>query len=170
MPKFLLVFLAALLTIAAWYYYPEKPLPNNTRIDSLVVYKSRRTMEAYSGRVLIKRYTISLGKQPVGAKKKQGDHRTPEGHYRINARNSNSGYHKNLGISYPDAKDRRNAARQGVSPGGDVKIHGLKNGSGYISKFHRFRDWTDGCIGVTDNEVDELYTHVTRNAPIVIYP
>jgi murein L,D-transpeptidase YafK len=159
-----------LAATAAWYFYPEKRLPAGTRIDRLVVYKERRTMEAYNGKVLVKEYTISLGREPRGAKQREGDKRTPEGHYIINARNAGSGYHKNLGISYPNAGDRLRARQQGVSPGGDVKIHGLRNGDGYIGKFHRLRDWTAGCIAVTDEEVDELYAHVVPNAEIIIYP
>jgi len=159
-----------LAATAAWYFYPEKRLPAGTRIDRLVVHKERRTMEAYNGKVLVKEYTISLGREPRGAKQREGDKRTPEGHYIINARNAGSGYHKNLGISYPNAGDRLRARQQGVSPGGDVKIHGLRNGDGYIGKFHRLRDWTAGCIAVTDEEVDELYAHVVPNAEIIIYP
>jgi murein L,D-transpeptidase YafK len=167
---FLSIVILFIAATAAWYFYPEKKLPAGTRIDRLVVYKERRVMEAYAGSTLVKEYTISLGREPRGAKQREGDKRTPEGHYVINTRNANSGYHKNLGISYPNAADRRRARQQGVAPGGNVKIHGLKNGKGYIGKFQRLRDWTAGCIAVTDEEVDELFVHVVPNARIIIYP
>lgn len=148
----------------------EMPLPEDAVIDRLVVHKSKRTMSAYSQGKLLKTYPISLGKQPVGHKQFEGDGKTPEGKYRINERNPNSGYHKNLGVSYPNEADKAYAAAQGKSPGGLIKIHGMKNGWGFIGKKHLQKDWTDGCIAVTDEEVDELYRSVKHNAEIEILP
>jgi len=148
----------------------ETPLPENAVIDRLVVHKSKRTMSAYSQGRLLKIYPISLGKQPVGHKQFEGDGKTPEGKYRINDRNPNSAYHKNLGVSYPNEADKAYAAAQGKSPGGLIKIHGMKNGWGFIGKKHLQKDWTDGCIAVTDEEVDELYRSVKHNAEIEILP
>ena len=181
-----------LLTVAAgvvWYSMPirseqtvatsgestvaepsETPLPENAVIDRLVVHKSQRTMSAYSKGKLLKTYPIALGKQPVGHKHFEGDGKTPEGKYRINDRNPNSAYHKNLGVSYPNDADKAYAAAQGKSPGGLIKIHGIKNGWGSIGKRHLQRDWTDGCIAVTDEEIDELYRSVKHNAEIEILP
>src|SRR5690606_36080682 len=99
-----------------------------------------------------------------------GDERTPEGLYRINDRNPYSCCHKNLGISYPNLLDREHARRAGRSPGGDFKIHGLPNGQGYIGKAHLASDWTNGCVGIIDDEVDELYMHVATGSPILILP
>lgn len=152
----------------SWYWYPTKALPNGTVIDKLVVYKDKRKMEAYEGATLIKTYDIALGKNPVGHKQFEGDNKTPEGSYTINARNPNSGYHKNLGVSYPNAADKAFAEKEGKSPGGNIKIHGLRNGNGYIGKFHRLKDWTAGCIAVTNDEVDELYAAVKKDAEIII--
>ena len=148
----------------------ETPLPENAVIDRLVVHKSKRTMSAYSKGKLLKTYPIALGKQPVGHKHFEGDGKTPEGEYRINDRNPNSAYHKNLGVSYPNEADKAYAAAQGKSPGGLIKIHGIKNGWGSIGKRHLQRDWTDGCIAVTDEEIDELYRSVKHNAEIEILP
>ena len=153
-----------------WYWYPGKSLPNGTVIDKLVVHKEKRKMEAYSGSRLIKTYNIALGKNPVGHKQFEGDNKTPEGCYIINARNPNSGYHKNLGVSYPNTADKAFAEKEGRSPGGHIKIHGLRNDRGYIGKFHRLKDWTAGCIAVTNDEVDELYAAVKKNAIIEIFP
>jgi murein L,D-transpeptidase YafK len=156
--------------IAGWYFFPDKNLPEGKTINRLVVYKSRHKMEAWSGSELLKTYTISLGKNPVGHKQFEGDFKTPEGTYRINDRNPNSAYYKNLGVSYPNETDKAYAGKHGKSPGGHVKIHGLRNGRGFIGKFHRFKDWTAGCIAVTNAEMEELYNAVEKNAVIEIVP
>ncbi len=127
-------------------------------------------MDVLSGNEILKTYKVSLGKNAVGDKISEGDKRTPEGDYFINDKNPGSGYHKNLGISYPNAKDVADAKRLGVSPGGEIKMHGLKNGIGYIGKFHRLFNWTAGCIAVTDEEIDELYENVKIGTPISIRP
>ena len=127
-------------------------------------------MLLYTNNHLVKTYTISLGFCPVGKKQVAGDGKTPEGDYTINAKNPNSACHKNLGISYPDKNDIAKAKLLGKDTGGDIKIHGLKNGHGFIGKFQRWRDWTDGCIGVTDDEIDDLYAHVAVGTPIQIKP
>ena len=147
-----------------------EPLPANSKIDHIVVFKSQRQMRVYQGEKLMKIYPISLGDQPVGHKQFEGDEKTPEGIYRINERNPNSRYHKNLGISYPNAQDKAYAQSQGKSPGGLIKIHGLPNGMGQLGRQHLRDDWTNGCIAVTDNEIDELYQHVVHNAVIDIRP
>ncbi|MFC4176418.1 L,D-transpeptidase family protein [Flavobacterium gossypii] len=139
-------------------------------MDRIEVFKSKRRMKVYSEGVLLKTYRISLGKNPVGHKQFEGDCKTPEGIYSIDGRNPNSTFHKNLGISYPNEKDLEKAKSLGKPAGGDIKIHGLRNGRGYISKFHRWRDWTAGCIAVTDVEIDELYDAVKIGAEIQIYP
>lgn len=155
---------------------PTPPLVNSddalpdVKIDRLVVFKAKRQMWAYQGEQLIKVYPIALGFNPIGHKQFEGDGKTPEGIYRINERNPNSGYHKNLGVSYPNEADKAYAASQGKSPGGLIKIHGLRNGTGAIGKMHLLKDWTYGCIAVTDEEVDELYQAVIHNAIIDIRP
>lgn len=162
--------LVLLLALVVYYVYPEPKLPSNAVVDKLVVYKSERKMEAYSNGVLLKSYTISLGGNPTGAKEYEGDMRTPEGSYTINDKNPNSGYHKNLGISYPNKENRARAKELGRSVGVAVKIHGLRNGLGFIGKFQRWHDWTNGCIALTNQEVDELYLSVKVGAQIVIKP
>jgi murein L,D-transpeptidase YafK len=161
------VILIALVTL--YYFYPDTPLPDKV-ITKIVVIKSKRTLEVYSGSVLLKTYFIALGKQPAGKKESAGDNKTPEGIYSINAKNAGSGFHKNLGISYPNAHDIALSKKKKRSTGGEIKIHGLKNGIGFIGKFHRLRDWTAGCIAVTNDEIDELYAHVRLGTPIVILP
>lgn len=146
-------------------------LPLGSEIAKLVVRKADREMDAYDARGhLLKTYPVALGFSPVGHKQFEGDGKTPEGRYTINSRNPNSSYHKNLGISYPNAADRARAAAQGKSAGGDIKIHGLRNGLGGIGAQHLRRDWTHGCIAVTNGEIDELYALVKSQAEIEILP
>jgi murein L,D-transpeptidase YafK len=164
------LFLVLLCILLVYYFLPEERLPAQTKIDKLVVMKREGTMHAYANGKLMKVYTIAIGKNAIGDKEYEGDKRTPEGSYYINGKNPDSGYHKNLGISYPDKKDRQEAKAKGVRTGGDVKIHGLKNGIGILGKFHRFRNWTAGCIAVTNEEMDELYDAVAIGTPIIIRP
>lgn len=140
-------------------------------IDSIVVYKSAREMQAYSHGNKIKKYMISLGMEPVGAKQFEGDLKTPEGNYTINTRSRESAYHANLGISYPSMSDSLYAINQNRNPGNDIKIHGFPNKhlKGQEREFLN-TDWTVGCIAVSDFEVDELYTWVIMNCPIIILP
>ncbi|MGB0176145.1 MAG: L,D-transpeptidase family protein [Owenweeksia sp.] len=144
------------------------PLPTDKPIDRLVVKKSKRVMYVMSNDEIIKTYRIALGFNPVGHKEYEGDGKTPEGVYTINDRNPNSGYFRNLGVSYPNDEDKAHARELGKSPGGDIKIHGLKNGYGYIGKLHRQRDWTWGCIAVTNEEMQELYDNVPMGTVIEI--
>lgn len=146
-------------------------LSKGIKIDKLVVYKSKREMQAYAQGKLVKTYPIALGRNPLGHKQFEGDKKTPEGVYYINDRNLNSTYYKNLGISYPNQEDKTFAQSHGKSAGGDIKIHGIKNGYGkFVGKRHLLKDWTDGCIAVTNREMDELFTAVQHNAVIDIRP
>lgn len=127
-------------------------------------------MRVMQGNEVIKTYRISLGRNPVGHKEIEGDKKTPEGLYFINSKNPGSAYHKNLGLSYPNHADVASAKINGRDPGGEIKIHGIRNGIGFIGKFHTIFDWTAGCIAVTDEEIDELYDHVRIGTPIEILP
>lgn len=147
-----------------------EPLPEGVEITRLMVLKGQRQMLAYNEDKLIKIYPISLGFNPIGHKQFEGDGKTPEGIYTINERNKNSSYHKNLGISYPNSQDKAFAEAQGKSAGGLIKIHGLRNGFGDIGRNHLLRDWTHGCIAVTNEEIDELFSSVIHRAEIEIKP
>lgn len=140
------------------------------KVDSIVVIKHIREMYVYRNRVLLKIYRIALGDAPAGHKHFQGDEKTPEGLYKIDGKNPNSICHKNLGISYPNDADRAYAAKHGQPTGGDIKIHGLPNGQGYIGKGHLLSDWTNGCVGITDEEIDELYQYTGVGVPVLILP
>ncbi len=164
------VFLLLILGVTAYNLYPEPRLPKNAVVDKLVVYKSKRTLSVYAQGKLLKSYQISLGGEPIGAKKIEGDLKTPEGLYYINDKNQYSGYHKNLGISYPNDQNIVYARSLGKTAGGDIKIHGLRNGMGFIGKLQRWTDWTLGCMALTNTEIDELYQAVPIGTPIVINP
>jgi murein L,D-transpeptidase YafK len=138
--------------------------------DRIIVHKKTRTMELVHSGQVFKTYKIALGGDPVGPKARQGDHRTPEGLYVIDGRNSMSQFHRSLHISYPNAVDRERARKLGVSSGGDIFIHGLPNGYGFIGAAHRARDWTDGCIAVTNQEIEEIWRLVRNGTPVEIQP
>jgi len=119
---------------------------------------------------VLKTYKIALGSQPQGHKTQRGDHRTPEGVYTIDSRNRRSTFHLALHISYPNAADRAQARRRGVSPGGAIMIHGLPEAFASLGPLHRLSDWTDGCIAVTNEEIEEIWRLVPLGTPIEILP
>jgi len=138
-----------------------------SEIDSLVCFKKKRILILYSNGTELKKYKVSLGKQPKGPKTKEGDEKTPEGKYKIDSKVMPPGtiFHRNLGVNYPNAADKV----QGRT-GGDIKIHGLGPKYEKWGKLHRLRDWTDGCIAVTNKEIEEIHSLVKINTPIHIYP
>jgi murein L,D-transpeptidase YafK len=140
------------------------------KADRIIVNKKARTMELIHAGHVLKAYKIALGSEPIGPKTRQGDHRTPEGEYVIDRRNAQSQFHRSLHISYPNAADRDHARKLGVSPGGDIFIHGLPNGYGFIGAAHRARDWTDGCVAVTNQEIEEIWELVDNGTPVEIRP
>lgn len=139
-------------------------------VDKIVIWKERRKMEVYHQNQLLKTYSISLGFAPIGPKEKEGDGKTPEGNYTISAKNKASKFHKSLKISYPSPEDRKRARKKGISPGGDIMIHGLPNGYSSIGKAHLLQDWTLGCVAVTSTEIDELFPQVALGVLVTIYP
>jgi murein L,D-transpeptidase YafK len=142
----------------------------NVVADKILIEKKVRKMTLFAKGQAIKSYTVALGGNPVGPKEKQGDNKTPEGQYTIDSRNRNSRYHLSLHISYPNEKDRRRAEELGVSPGGDIMIHGIKNGFGWLGSLHSWFDWTQGCIAVTDKEIAEIDKLVPNGTIVEIRP
>ncbi len=138
--------------------------------DRVVVLKKERRLQLLNGGKIIKSYKVALGGNPVGPKTRQGDHKTPEGMYILDSRNAHSQFYKSIHISYPNVRDRAAARDSHVSPGGDVFVHGLPNGYKWVGAAHRLKDWTDGCIAVTDEEMDEIWSGVPDGTPIEIHP
>ncbi len=138
------------------------------QVDRIVIDKSARTLTLLRGNAVVRTYhSLKLGDAPLGHKHFEGDERTPEGLYRIDGRNATSHYHLSLRISYPNAADRAQAARLGRSPGGDIFIHGQPNWSplGRIPY-----DWTDGCIALSNVEMDEVWKLVRAGTAVTIRP
>lgn len=148
----------------------DDDLAADAHADKLVVFKKDHTLQLLDHGKLLKKYKIALGGAPAGPKERQGDHRTPEGVYVLDRRNEHSHFYRSLHISYPNAEDRARALKEGVNPGGGIMVHGLPNGFGWIGSGHRLRDWTDGCIAVTNEEMDEIWRTVPDGTPIEIRP
>jgi len=138
--------------------------------DRILIEKKERRLTLLSKGKVLKAYQIALGGNPNGPKERQGDNKTPEGTYVIDSRNKNSRYHRSLHISYPNEKDKKRAKELGVSPGGDIMIHGIKNGLSWVGDLHTDVDWTKGCIAVTDEEIDEIDKLVPNGTIVEIRP
>ena len=147
-----------------------QPLPQGFSADKVVVHKQRRELHLLKGSDTVKTYQVALGKNPIGPKMREGDGRTPEGVYKIDWRNSKSTFHLSLHISYPNSSDIARAKRLGFSPGGMIMIHGLTNGLRWIGKRHLLSDWTDGCIAVTSEEIEELWRCIPDGTTIILLP
>ncbi len=140
------------------------------KADSILILKKDHVMELLAGGKVIRTYKVALGRRGLAPKQREGDGRTPEGHYIIDEKNAASHYHKALHISYPSVEDRKRASKLRVSPGGAIMIHGLPNGMGWLGASHRLYDWTLGCVAVTDAEIDDIWNLVPVGAPVEIRP
>jgi len=148
---------------------PVSNIPlSEVKIDKVLVDKSSRSMALLSQGEVVRSYRIALGDNPQGHKREEGDERTPEGTYSLDYKNENSIAHRSIHISYPNAVDKADAASRGVSPGGDIMIHGQMNGFGSLANIMQQRDWTNGCIAVTNEEMDEIMSVVELGTPIEI--
>ncbi len=139
-------------------------------VDKILIEKRQRRLTLISKGAAIKTYTVALGADPVGRKERQGDNKTPEGNYFIESRNRHSRYHLSLRLSYPNARDKKRAEELGVSPGGDIMIHGAKNDFPQIGASFNSIDWTEGCIAVTNPEIEEIARLVPDGTPVEIKP
>lgn len=142
----------------------QLPKYEGPEITKISVFKSSRRMYLWHNDEVVRAFAIDLGFAPVGDKKIAGDGKTPEGRYYIDRRNPTSDFHLSLGISYPNARDIAEAAAMGKSPGGDIFIHGAPSGLLAVK-----RDWTWGCIAVTNPEMEEIYMMVKTGTPITIH-
>lgn len=147
---------------------PPVLAPTSQRADFVVLDKSDRELRLLRGGRIISRYAVSLGFAPDGDKYREGDGKTPEGRYTIDYRNPNSRFHLSLHISYPDAADIADAAARGDDPGGEIFIHG--GPKGVPDALWRGRDWTLGCVSVTNDEIAEIWSLVPNGTPIEITP
>ncbi|WBU65498.1 L,D-transpeptidase family protein [Paracoccus aerodenitrificans] len=160
---------ASLLAIAGCGGGPAKSkfkTYNGPPVTRVELYKSQRMMRLFSGTTVLKQYDFGLGFAPVGNKLYEGDGKTPEGLYYVDRRNPNSRYYLSVGINYPNEQDKARALAAGVQVGSDIFIHG----QGPEGRVATKRDWTAGCIAVTDDEIEDIYAMVKDGTPVMIYP
>lgn len=157
---------AALLVLAiAVIAVPARATP--PQVDRIVIDKSERMLRAYAGGEQVLAFDVALGRKPK-RKLCEGDGRTPEGVYAVVGRNVSSAYHRSLRLSYPSRADRDRAHAEGCAPGGDIMIHGLRNGFGWLGANHAAANWTRGCIAVTNEEIEILWDLVPDGTPVEI--
>jgi murein L,D-transpeptidase YafK len=141
-------------------------LPTASRV---VVYKAERRMDLLSGNEVLRSFKVSLGLMPKGHKEFQGDFRTPEGRYYLKRRNARSDFFLSIQVSYPNDRDVKHAKAKGLDPGGSIMIHGLPNTLKREPAYYT-RDWTDGCIAVSNADMIEIWLLTNNNTPIDILP
>jgi murein L,D-transpeptidase YafK len=149
---------------------PPPSVPAEVQADLIEVFKGERRMELKREGRTIRRYRVALGFSPERHKEREGDGRTPEGYYTVDARNTRSAFHLSLRVSYPDEDDKAHAASLGVSAGGDIYIHGQPNSWRKFLVGHPAKDWTTGCVAVSDAEIREVWALVPTGARVVIHP
>lgn len=172
-PLLVVLGLAAMLLLAPSTGSPARaqiPHFEPVKADLVVVRKNARTLQLMLGGRVLKTYRIALGRDPAGPKRREGDGRTPEGVYTLDWRNSNSNFYRSIHVSYPREGDDLHAERWGVSPGGLIMLHGLPNGVPAERVGHPYTDWTNGCIALTNEEIDEIWAQVEDGTTIIIYP
>jgi murein L,D-transpeptidase YafK len=157
----------AMAAITLHFSASRTPLQQRTT-EVLVLKSEHKLLLLDAGNNVIRSYVIAIGRGGVQAKERQGDHRTPEGFYIIDRRRKDSRFHRALHVSYPNDTDRERARKLGVEPGGDIMIHGIQNGLGWLGSLHRVVDWTDGCMAVTDPEIEEIWSAVPDGTPVEI--
>jgi murein L,D-transpeptidase YafK len=167
-PFFALLLFAMVAAGLLFRFWPHQPLAAGAKADKILVVKSERSLSLMKNGAVIASYRVALGGNPLGHKVEEWDGRTPEGQYVINGTNEGSRFYRSLHISYPSTADRQRAARAGHKPGKDIMVHGIKNGFGWLGRFHRLVDWTDGCIAVTNEEMADIWRAVPSGTPIEI--
>lgn len=140
------------------------------KADAVLVDKSEKRLYLIREGEPFASFRVSFGSNPRGHKQEQGDGRTPEGRYILDYKNAGSAYYKSIHISYPNAKDLKEARKRGVDPGGDIMIHGQKNGYGRLSFLVQRFNWTNGCIALSDRDMDTVWKAVEPGTPIEIKP
>jgi murein L,D-transpeptidase YafK len=166
----ILVLALCLGGLAVWLAGIDRTQPLTGTADLVVIDKAQRRLTLYQRGIAMRSYRVALGSQPVGPKERAGDGRTPEGSYVVDFRKPDSAFHRALHLSYPNAQDLARARVLGVAPGGDIMIHGIRNGLGWIGPLQRRLDWTRGCIAVTDTEIEQIWDAVPDGTTVEIRP
>lgn len=139
-------------------------------IDLVRVIKSERKLQLLSNGKILYEFKVSLGSNPNGHKIQEGDGRTPEGLYKLDYKKADSAFYKAFHISYPNAQDIAAAKSRGVNPGGNIMIHGQKNGLGWLSSISQHFNWTNGCVALTDSEIDVVWEQIKEGTAVEISP
>ena len=169
-----LLLISACASMPAGHYHGNAPIivhDNQVRhVDRVLVKKSINKLYLMKGRQVYREYDVALGRNPIGHKVQEGDHRTPEGRYYLDYKNENSKFYRSLNISYPNERDILRAQARGVDPGGEIVLHGMPNEFGNSMRPITPKNWTQGCVAVRNHEMDEIFALVAVNTPIDIYP
>ena len=164
------LYLPLLLFFSSTFWSYGQSSKSAEKVDHIVIVKSTRSLMLMSHEKVLRVYKVALSRQPVGAKDRAGDHKVPEGEYVVDYKVPHSRFHLALHISYPNAFDRERARKLGVQPGGDIEIHGLDSQYAWVGSIQRYVDWTDGCIAVTNPEIEEIYKLVSVGTLVEILP
>src|SRR5262245_42487144 len=148
----------------------SRPTESVPTADRVVLYKGERRMLLMRGDSILRTYKVALGLNPIGHKERAGDFRTPEGRYYLTRRNPRSDFFLSIQVSYPNDADVKKARRNGWDTGGSIMIHGLPNQLKHTPKYYESRDWTDGCIAVSNSDMVEIWLLTGNNTPIEILP
>jgi murein L,D-transpeptidase YafK len=140
------------------------------KADRIEVQKAEHVMTLLRDGKVLKTYRVALSRVPAGPKEREGDHKVPEGQYVVDTKNPRSRFHLALHISYPNTRDREHTRKLDVRPGGNIGIHGLDSKLAWVGGLHRQVDWTDGCIAVTNSEIEEIWQVVSIGTPVEILP
>jgi hypothetical protein len=146
------------------------PIVSMPQADEVIVHKGERRLYLMRNGQVLRSYRIALGLDPQGPKEREGDFRTPEGHYLLTRRNPRSDYFLSIQVSYPNAEDLRRAQREHIDPGGSIMLHGLPNALSHKPSYYAKADWTDGCIALSDSDMVEVWLMTRDNTPIEILP
>ena len=138
--------------------------------DKVLIEKSERKLHLFKNGVAFKTFDIALGLRPGGDKKEEGDFKTPEGEYMLDAKNSKSKYFLSIRVSYPNEQDRQEAQQRSVNPGGAIMIHGQPNFPNWSETYYKTQDWTNGCIAVSNSDMLDIWAMTNENTPIEIRP
>ena len=168
--SYFFLFFLTMLTPGALEARPINESIEPSSVDLVKVDKSKRRLYLIKNDVVLHEFRIALGFRPKGHKSWEGDRRTPEGSYLLDFVIEDSAFYRSIHIDYPNHTDKARAERRGIDPGGDIKIHGLRNGDTRRPEFIQSFDWTNGCIAITNDEMDILLSLVTTGTPILINP
>jgi murein L,D-transpeptidase YafK len=151
-------------------FYGPPPARSTPRADAILVVKHERTLYLLHDSVPLRSYHIALGLSPTGAKEHRWDFRTPEGSYIIDFRLEHSHYFKSLHISYPSPADLKRSSALHLPAGGDIYIHGEPNKPTKPDSYYKTRDWTNGCIALSDEDLQDLWELTAGQTPVEIVP